>query len=100
MKFFLNHLKWQFVILHKNNIITISVAVTAVYSVILFLFRDATYINKIVIVLVLNDPSVIGYFFIALALFTEIKQDVLKAISFRLSMCISFFLPKHCPCPL
>jgi fluoroquinolone transport system permease protein len=80
MKSFLNHLKWQFVILHKNNIITISVAVTAIYSVILFLFSEATYINKILIVLVLNDPSVIGYFFIALALFTEIKQDVLKPI--------------------
>lgn len=80
MMAFAKHLKWQMILLHKNNIITISFVVTVVYGLILYLLKDVEYIDKVLVALVLNDPSIIGYFFIALAIYTEIKQGVLHAL--------------------
>ncbi|MBR9861586.1 hypothetical protein GYB22_12750 [bacterium] len=80
MSGFLSQLKWQFALLQKNNIISISLVVTLIYGVILFFLNHIEGLNKLLVALVLNDPSVIGYFFIALALFTETKQGILSAI--------------------
>lgn len=80
MSVFLTQLKWQFVLLQKNKIISISLVVTLMYGVILYLIKDTLYLNQVLISLVLNDPSVIGYFFIALAIYTEIKHQLLPAI--------------------
>ena len=80
MKSFLTQLKWQFALLQKNSIITISFAVTLIYGIILFFLKDIGALDKLLVAIVLNDPSVIGYFFIALSIFTEIKNQVLSAI--------------------
>jgi fluoroquinolone transport system permease protein len=80
MSEFLKQLKWQVILLHKNNIITISFVVTIIYGLILYFLKDSEYINQVLVALVLNDPSVIGYFFIALAIYTEIKTGVLSAL--------------------
>lgn len=80
MNTFLKQLKWQFILLQKNNIISISFVVTLVYGLILFFLNDVKYIDKLLVSLVLNDPSVIGYFFIALFIYTEIKHGVLNAL--------------------
>jgi fluoroquinolone transport system permease protein len=80
MKTFRAQLKWQFILIHKNNIITISFVVTVIYGALLFFLKETKYINELLVSLVLNDPSVIGYFFIALFIFTEIKQGVLNAL--------------------
>ena len=80
MNSFLKQLKWQFILLQRNNIIIISFVVTIVYGLILYLLADVKYIDELLISLILNDPSVIGYFFIALAIYTEIKQGVLNAL--------------------
>lgn len=80
MTSFLRHIKWQFVLLQKNNIVGISLGVTLLYGLILYFFRDFEYIHKLLVGLVLNDPTVIGYFFIALSVYTEIRQGILPAI--------------------
>ncbi|MCB0475789.1 MAG: hypothetical protein KDC69_08935 [Flavobacteriaceae bacterium] len=80
MSTFFQQLKWQFLLLHKNNIINISFAVTLIYGILLFFLRDINGLDKLLVSLVLNDPSVIGYFFISLAIYTEIKDQVLPAI--------------------
>lgn len=80
MKVFAQQLKWQFTLLGKNNIIRISLAVTVIYGIILYLLRGISGIDKLLVALVLNDPSVIGYFFIALAIYTESKNGILPAI--------------------
>ncbi|MFT5886053.1 MAG: fluoroquinolone transport system permease protein [Arcticibacterium sp.] len=80
MKIFLTQLKWQFVLLQKNNIISISFAVTVIYGLVLYFFKDLGNLDKILITIVLMDPSVIGFFFIALTFYTEVKQDILPAI--------------------
>ena len=80
MKTFAQQLKWQFLLLGKNNIISISLAITAIYAAVLYIFRDSRGLDKVLVALVLNDPSVIGYFFIALAVYTEMKHGILPAI--------------------
>lgn len=80
MSAFLSQLKWQFTLLQKNSIISISFAVTLIYAVILYFFKEGDYLDKVLVAMVLNDPSVIGYFFIALAIYTEMKHGILPAL--------------------
>lgn len=80
MKNFITQLKWQFILLQKNHIISISLGVTVIYGLILHFLKYTGYADKLLVVLVLNDPAVIGYFFIALAIYTEMKHQVLPAI--------------------
>lgn len=80
MKTLLTQLKWQFLLLHKNNIITISLGITFIYGAVLFFVKDLEHIDKVLVSIVLNDPSVIGYFFVALAIYTERSQQILPAI--------------------
>lgn len=80
MTTFLAQLKWQFFLLQKNNIISISFAVTLIYGVLLYFLRHVNYLDKFLVALILNDPSVIGYFFIGLALYIELKYQILAAV--------------------
>lgn len=80
MSTFSKQLKWQFVLLQKNNIVGISFAVTIIYGLVLFFLRNTGNLDKVLVSLVLNDPSVIGYFFIGLAIYIEMKQHILPAI--------------------
>lgn len=80
MNTFSQQLKWQFILLQKNNIIGISIGVTVIYAAILFFLRDTAAIDKVLVSLILNDSAVIGYFFIALSIYTEIKHQILPAI--------------------
>ncbi|MCG8699035.1 MAG: hypothetical protein MI922_13350 [Bacteroidales bacterium] len=80
MKSFLINLKWQFILLQKNKIVSISLVVTLIYGLLLYFLRDVGNLDKVLVAMVLNDPSVIGFFFIALAVYTEIRHQVLTAI--------------------
>jgi fluoroquinolone transport system permease protein len=80
MSGFLKQMKWQFILLQKNNIIGISFGVTLVYGIFLYALKGIGDFDKFLVAMVLSDPSVIGYFFIALAIYTEMKHQVLQAI--------------------
>lgn len=67
-------------ILQKNSIISISIAVTLFYAAILWAVRGSGSLDKILTTIVLNDPSTIGFFFIGLAIATEHKTKVLSAL--------------------
>ncbi|CAA6798703.1 MAG: Unknown protein [uncultured Aureispira sp.] len=72
-------LKWQFVILHRNNLINISLGITAMYALIFYFFKDFAYMEKVLTLLVYNDPSLIGLLFFGLAVILEKNQQVLSA---------------------
>ena len=80
MKAFIIQLKWQFILLQKNNIISISLAVTLIYGLLLYFLKSIGGLDILLVSLVLNDPTVIGYFFVGLAIYTEIKHQILPAI--------------------
>lgn len=80
MKGLLHQLKWQFVILAKNNLITISVVVTLVYAAIFYFLRSVEGADQFLILLVYNDPATIGLFFVGLSVIMETDQGVLSAL--------------------
>jgi fluoroquinolone transport system permease protein len=80
MRQFLLQTKWQFQLLAKNNVITISFVVTAIYGILFYAIRDLGNMEKILTLLILNDPAVIGLFFIGLMIIIERNQQVLSAL--------------------
>ena len=80
MKELTSQIKWQFILLQRNNIITISIVVTAIYALLFFVIRDLGNTDKVLTLLILNDPAVIGLFFIGLSIIMEKDQQVLTAL--------------------
>lgn len=80
MSSFIRQLKWEIKLLQKNSIINVSLIITVIYGLILYFLRDLEYINQFVVAIILNDPTVVGYFFIALAIYTERKSGVISAL--------------------
>ncbi len=80
MRALLNQIKWQFVILHKNNLIVISFAVTALYGMIFFLIKDLPNVEPFLTLLIYNDPAIIGLFFLGLGVIMENNDNLLPAL--------------------
>jgi len=80
MRQLLQQIKWQFMILHKNNLIAISVVVTVMYALIFFVIKDVGNMDKVLTLLIYNDPAVIGLFFVGLSIIMEKNQQVLSAL--------------------
>lgn len=76
----LKNIKWQFIILQKDNIISISLAVTFIYGVLGYFLSSLGNLDQALMIMMLNDPTVIGYFFIALSIYGERKHDILSAL--------------------
>ncbi|MFK7799192.1 MAG: hypothetical protein AB8E82_17205 [Aureispira sp.] len=79
MKEFFAQLRWQFILLHRNNLINISVGVTLIYAFIFYLFRDTPYTKEILTLLLFSDPTLIGLLFFGLMIILERNQQVLPA---------------------
>ena len=80
MKQLIFQTKWQFVLLTRNNIILLSFVVTAIYAEIFFAIKDLGNMEKFLTLLILNDPAIIGLFFIGLMVIIERNQQVLSAL--------------------
>lgn len=80
MKQFADQLRWQFVVLHRNNLIVISVVVTIVYALIFFAIRGLGNTDRVLTLLIYNDPAIIGLFFVGLSVIIEINQGVFTAL--------------------
>lgn len=80
MKSFITQIRWQFVLLYKNNLIVISIAVTAIYALIFYLIKDLPNVEPFLTLLIYNDPAIIGLFFIGLSVIMEHNDNVLPAL--------------------
>lgn len=80
MSVLLSQLRWQFVILHKNNLIVISVAITAMYGVIFYFIKDLPNVEPFLTLLIYNDPAIIGLFFVGLSVIMEKNDNLLPAL--------------------
>lgn len=80
MKQFLIQLRWQFVILHKNNLINISVGITVIYGLLFYAIKDLGDLSKLLTLLIYNDPALIGLLFVGLAFIVEKNQGVTSAL--------------------
>ena len=80
MKEFMLQTKWQFILLARNNIISLSVIVTLIYIGLFFGIRHLGNMEKLVTLIILNDPAIIGLFFIGISILLEKNQQVLSAL--------------------
>lgn len=80
MKMLLKLLKWQFIILHKNNLINISIAVTILYGLVFYFIKDLPNVDRFLTLLIYNDPAIIGLFFVGLSVIMEKNDAVLSAL--------------------
>lgn len=80
MNALLTQLRWQFIILYKNKLIAISVAITAIYALIFFFIKDLPNVDGFLTLLIYNDPAVIGLFFVGLSIIMEKNDNVLPAL--------------------
>jgi fluoroquinolone transport system permease protein len=80
MRALLTQLRWQFLILHKNRLIAISIVVTITYALIFYFIKDLPNVDRFLTLLIYNDPVVIGLFFIGLSVILEKNDDVLPAL--------------------
>jgi len=79
MQFF-KQLKWQFLIFQRNNLISMIVGITAFYVLIIYLIKDFANVEKIITLLIYNDPAIVGFIFIGISIILEKDQEVLPAL--------------------
>lgn len=80
MREWIQQMKWQFLILARNQMITISVIVTAFYALVFFLLKSLPNIDKVLVTIILNDPATIGLLFIGIGIIIERRQQVLSSL--------------------
>lgn len=80
MKQFLFRLRWEAVLLSRNNLLTISVVVTAVYMGLFQLLKLVGEVELVSLVVVLNDPALIGMLFIGITVIFDREQGTLSAL--------------------
>jgi fluoroquinolone transport system permease protein len=73
-------IKWQFLIFHRNNLIAMIVGITAFYVLIIYLIRDFAGVEKFIMLLIYNDPALVGFIFTGISIILEKDQEVLPAL--------------------
>lgn len=81
MKNFLHLLKHDFTLLHRNNIIKISILVTAIYIGIFYWLSGLDDAEKILVLVIFNDPVLIGFLFAGVMVIFEKNENTLQALS-------------------
>lgn len=76
----LKQLRWQFLILQRNNLIAISILVTLLYAAIFYFIRDLPNVEPFLTLLIYNDPAIIGMFFVGLSIIMEKNDNLLPAL--------------------
>ncbi len=76
----LTQLRWQFLILHRNKLIAISILITVMYALIFYVIKDLPNVDRFLVLLIYNDPAIIGMFFIGLSIIIEKNDAVLPAL--------------------
>ena len=78
----LSHLlHWDFIHLHRNQMISISLLVGGVYLGIFYLLRSVGQLENLLIVMIFNDPILMSYLFAGVLLLLERDQRTMDALS-------------------
>ncbi len=77
---FLKQLKWQFLIFQRNNLTTMIIGITVFYALVIYFLRDLGNIEKLLTLIIISDPALIGYIFIGFSIILEKDQAVLPAL--------------------
>lgn len=73
-------IKWQFLIFQRNNLISMIIAISAFYVLIIYLIKDFAGVEKFITLLIYNDPALVGFIFIGISIILEKDEEVLPAL--------------------
>lgn len=74
-------MRWDFIHLYRNQLISISVFLALIYFGIFYLIKDLDNADNFLVLLIYNDPVITGYIFAAVLLLFERNQNTLLALS-------------------
>lgn len=76
----LHWMRWESTILLRNQLLTISIAVTGIYIGLFQLLKMLPHHEEIALLLTLNDPALIGMLFVAVTILFERDSGSLQAL--------------------
>jgi fluoroquinolone transport system permease protein len=77
---FLQLLRWETILLRRNNLIAISLVVTTMYLALFQLLKMLGNQELFAMLLVLNDPALIGFLFVSVSIIYEKDSGSLSAL--------------------
>ncbi len=80
MNAILTRMRWEATLLNRNNLLTISMVITGIYIALLQLLKSLGHLELVSMLLVLNDPAVIGALFAGITIIFERDQHTLDAL--------------------
>lgn len=81
MNNFIHLLKHDFVLLGRNNIVTVSIIVTTIYICVFYWLSGLENAEKILVLVIFNDPALIGFLFTGVMVLFEKNENTLQALS-------------------
>lgn len=80
MKNFFHLLKHDFMLLSRNNIIIVAVLVTAIYLGVFSWLSGLEHADRILVVVIFNDPALIGFLFTGVMVLFEKNENTLQVL--------------------
>lgn len=80
MRKFLHIVKWDLLLLYRQNLIFVALFIAAAYTAILLYFRHLQ-LQELVVGLIFSDPVMLGFIFIGVLILFEKDGNILQAIN-------------------
>lgn len=80
MKQLLHLLKWDFILLQRNQVIGVSAMVTLVYALIFKGLQNFGNVDKWLVLVIFNDPALLGFLFVGAMVLFEKNENTLQAL--------------------
>lgn len=80
MNSFFRLVKWQLLIFQKNGLLLMIFGITAFNVALLYFLKAGPGIDRLLVLLIYNDPAIIGFIFIGFTVISEKDQDVLSPL--------------------
>lgn len=74
-------LKFDFLLINRYKIFTISIIVTAIYIGVFKLLAAMGNIEKLLVLIIFNDPALLGFLFVGVMVLFEKNENTLQALS-------------------
>lgn len=73
--------KYDAILLHRNNIVAISVVVTIIYAAVFRALSALGDMEKLLVLIIFNDPALLGFLFVGVMVLFEKNENTLQALA-------------------
>jgi len=81
MQQFLHLLRYDFILLKRNQIIAVSVVATALYLGVFRWLSSLGNVEKLLVLIIFNDPAVLGFLFVGVMVLFEKNENTLQVLA-------------------